>query len=701
MKSSDSGHVLASGLAHGPDQGSAIELASGQASGQASGAANKPPNGAAKTPTMRWRKVCGLLLAGLLGACGGGGGGGGGSTDAPTTEPPLLQTQCVAGSAASLAQQATPRQGRNTELMLLACAGTTLSQVRWTQNAGPTLASLSTGSQALSVAPDAPGPYRFDVSYLDATGQAHSTPVSFTAAAAADTLPVLLRGEPSALAGSKLSLRAWAPTLNATEQAQASLAWTQIDGPTATLGDTSTWRLVFTAPQVSTDSVIRLRFSATLADGRVATGQFSLLVQAPATRPADPLFTSASPASRVYPYRAQGPFAQALTDCVYSPNLSRSNPNNLCTLGRLPLLGQMTAGAVPTLEQVMQRVLVSNDWMGAAFENFLRDQDTYGDYRRMLASVTAIVMGGQVRPAFYWNATGAIYLDASYLWLTPEQRDTVSESPDPRSNYGAALNYAQPWRYVKDNQYAVTSYAIPSRLSRDAAELRYELGRLLYHELTHAGDFLPPRVHASLNSKLYVYQASPALTASQDLSQRLPFWQSILQGLARVRSFGDTPTAEQIAYMPAQITAMFSADRVNDSYSYSVPTGASFSREDAAMLVEEGLMQLRYGVMRDVAITNPLLATANSADLVLDWGQRGRIGEALIRPRLKMVLAEVMPWLDPNLPDQLIAPLALHAGGTWGANLNPQASAAGRAMALTAQQRFNEQEQTTRALRER
>ena len=43
------------------------------------------------------------------------------------------------------------------------------------------------------------------------------------------------------------------------------------------------------------------------------------------------------------------------------------------------------------------------------------------ELRRMLAATTAIVIGGRVRPSFYWSATGAIYLDASYLWLTPEQ----------------------------------------------------------------------------------------------------------------------------------------------------------------------------------------------------------------------------------------------------------------------------------------
>ena len=119
------------------------------------------------------------------------------------------------------------------------------------------------------------------------------------------------------------------------------------------------------------------------------------------------------------------------------------------------------------------------------------------------------------------------------------------------------------------------------------------------------------------------------------------------------------------------------------------------------MLVEEGLMQLRYGVLRDFAVTNKLLPEASSADLLVHWGQRGRIGEAAIKPRLKLVLAEVMPWVDAALVDGLAPPLALRAGQSWGNNLDQMAMVAGSRRALTAQERLNEQEQTTRELRRR
>jgi hypothetical protein len=630
-----------------------------------------------------------LLLAGC------GGGGSGASSPDPVTPPTdtgLSDTGCSAGQAAKVVFTSQPVAGRNVEMSLLPCGAAAVQPVRWTQTSGSAVTMLSDRSSAITVEPPAAEVFRFNVDFTDDQGKLQGVGVQFSPAPAT-TAPLVLRGEPSIWSGGQGSLRAWSPQGSLT-----SVHWHQLSGPTASLSTPDAAGLIYHAPTVTADTVLRLQADATLSDGRQISGVFNLLVQLPGALPADPLFAADNPASRVVPFLAQGPHAQALSDCIYSPQLSRSSPNNLCTLGRLPLLGTATQGEVPTVEQIMQRVLVSNDWMGTVFERFLREQDPFGDYKRLLASATAVVIGGRVRPAFYWNATGAIYIDASYLWLTPEQRDTLSEAPDPRSNNGDLLAFATPWRYVLGDTHASDSYLPDARQSRSLLDIRYELGRLLYHELTHAADFLPPSVHTSLDPNLRVYQASPAVTASQSLHEQLPFFSTVLQGLARVLSYGDTPDAAQRSLQPADIASLFAADRVNDDYSYSVPTGAAFSREDAAMLVEETMMQLRYGVMRDVAVTPPIGTTTTSANLVVTWGQRGRIGEAAIRPRVKLVLAQTMPWINPIEVDGLKAPVAMRAGQTWGDNLKLGTSTGGRPQALSAQEHYNELQQTTRAL---
>ncbi|WP_133701739.1 hypothetical protein [Roseateles toxinivorans] len=639
-----------------------------------------------------WALVC--LVA--LSACGGGGGSA--PAPAPTPEPPpvepSLSTQCQTGSVARLELPAGAQVGRNAELSLLGCAaGQVFSELRWTQVAGPTLRLMSARSQALTLEPSEPGSYRFEVSFQDAQGRVRSGQAEFNVAAAADT-GLLLRGEPSAYSNGPLSVRAWAASLSQDERDTATVNWTVVDGPSTALQESTGWRVLLKAPVVSQDSLLRLRAQVSLTGGRQLSQDFRLLVQAPPRQAAsDALFPASDPVSRVYPYLAGGPHAQALKDCIYTPSLDR---NNTCTLGRLPLLGQETRGELPTVEQVMRRVLVSNDWMGEAFEAFLREQDSHGDFRRLLNASTAVVIGGRVRPAFYWGATGAIYLDAGYLWLTPEQRDTISETPDPRSDYGAQLRYSAPWRYVLNNAHADGVYPVAERRPRELSRLAYTLGPLLYHELTHAADLVPPRLHTQLSGSLRVWQAGPALTPAADLAQRLPFYSQEMVALGRVQFFGVTATAEQIAYGPEDVARFFSLDRVNDDYSYSMPIGETVSAEDPAMLVEEAMMQLRYGVLRDFAVTTPRPAGGTSTDLIVSWGQRGRIGEPAIRPRVALVLEQIMPWLDAGTTDRLAPPTPLRAGLSWGQNLDQAAIAANRPRVLTARERLIEAEQEQR-----
>lgn len=637
------------------------------------------------------RRIAILSISLSLAACGGGGGGGSSSTPAPTptptpspSGPPALSAQCQSGSVARLALPTAAPAGQNQEVALLACASSNpIDTVQWRQTAGTSLSLTSARSAALSVELPSAGSYGFSVEFTDANGNRYSGDATLTATAASTPTQMLIRGEPSVWAGGKTSVRAWVAGLAVADYDRATVQWSQVEGPAALLGDTNAWRLLFTAPSVSQDTQLRLRASASLPDGQRWTQDFLLLVQPGPAMAAQALFDSSDPASRVYPYLATTPHAAALRDCVYRPGLDSTS---LCNMGRLPVLGQETQGALPTVEQVMARVLVSNDWMGQRFEAFLREQDTAGDFRRLLNATTAIVIGGRVRPAFYWSATGAIYLDASYLWTTPQERDTVSETPDPRAAYGDSLAYATLWRYVKNNQSAGGRTPVLERGSRSTADLVGALGSLLYHELTHANDFLPSRLHTLLNSSLRVYQATPANTASEMLRAQLPFKSQPMVDLGRVQFFGETATATQRAYTPSDIAAFFSADNVTDDYNYSWPSGQPVPREDAAMLAEEALMQLRHGIYRDFAIT-PQFLTGASADQPVTWGQRGRIGDPTIKPRAALILAQTMPWLPAGFLDGLAAPIQLKAGRTWGENLDQAALASGQVKPLSASER--------------
>ena len=600
------------------------------------------------------RSAAALFVALALAACGGGGG-------APAPVPPV----CGPGSASfSTYADASVTVGKAAGATVAGCTGP-LSSVRWTQIGGPTVALLSDRTQTISFEPPAAGTYTFRVDFTDAGGDARSATVSVNAAAATGASDVVLRVDQSVRKGGKVSLRAW-PALSAGD----TQTWTQIDGPAVALDTADPNRVLFTAPDVSVDTLLRFRVTRRTAAGATDSDDALVLVENYAQAPdnSNSHVFSGMHVSRVYPYKATSPFAADLVRCTYDAALRWTDPGkNACTLATLPFLHQTTGGAEPTVAQIMDRVLVSHDWMGAAFEQFIAGADK-ADIRRLLNGVTAIVIGAQVRPSFYYALTGAIYLDADNFWLTPEQRDVINEAPDFRSDFDRDLAYSGVWRYTLANNNIFLPWPPTSRLPRTVDYLLYEAGWLMYHELAHAGDFLPPSARGALNSAATVWdnlgpRFANAQLPSDELARQSPLQSAEMRGLAQVKFHGEIATPAQRAYTPQQVGGFFSADRSTDEYNYST------TREDIAMLFEEFMMFRNHGVRRDVAITDKIGPTTTGNTLIVRWGQRGRVAEVAIRPRVKLAVGSVAPWIDANEVDAFPAPLAMRAGESWNANL--------------------------------
>ncbi|WP_395702089.1 hypothetical protein [Aquabacterium sp.] len=588
-----------------------------------------------------------------------------------TPAPRVLSALCDAPGAVADGF-ATPNAavGKNAGVSVVGCSGA-LGSPQWRQTTGPSVNLVSDKTQTLSFDPPAAGDYAFEASFTDTSGLLRTQTVALHAGPQADAAArVTVRASLSVRMGGKVSVRAW-PTVPAGDAVKA-VTWTQIEGPPVTL-DTRTSRLaLFTAPEVPRDTLIRLRATLYTEQGRSDSDEVMVLVerQVQASANDENAVWAGDHVARTYAYRSSSPYRDVLRRCVYDPALYHSGPRyNVCTLTTLPFLAQETRGAMPTVEQVMDRVLVSHDWLGRNFEDFLRNRDPQGDFRRMLNSVTAIVLATEIRPSFYYAGTGAIYLDADNFWLTPEERDTVNEAPDYRSDFGSALQYQTLWRYVQDNQNIFAYFDPRQRITRTLDDVRHEAAWLLYHELGHALDFLPPAAYDGLNRNQSAWQniatryANGQLT-SDTVPALYPLVSAEMRALGQVQFHGDTPSAEQRGYTPEMVAGFFSPDLATDDYNYSTQF------EDIAMTLEELLMQSRLGIRRDFAITQPRTAsTASSSSLIVQWGQRGRVGTASIRPRAQAIALALTPWLDPAAADQLPEPIDMRGGQSWDDNL--------------------------------
>ena len=407
---------------------------------------------------------------------------------------------------------------------------------------------------------------------------------------------------------------------------------------------------------MSKDTLITFKVSAS-DTSQDYTDKVVVLVE-----PADNIASNAyfdTRVAHVFPYNNTSPYAENLVDCVYSNTLSSS-----CTLVKLPLLAK--ENTTPTIDNIMDRVVVSHQWMGDRFKYFLTNNDPNNDFKRLLRATTAIVISYDVRPSFYWAATGAIYLDGQNFWLTPTERDTINEAPDFRTDFGKELQFIMPWRYVKDNDYADKYFPIEQRVTRTTYDGFYRLASLLYHELAHANDFFPSTEWFSHNELSRILDAALSTNFESDnLAIAFPLQSAEMRSLAQVRFSGEDATTIEKSYSPNDIETFFSPDIATDFYAYSS------EREDYAMLFEELMMQSRFNVFRDVAITNlPTGDNISATDYIVTWGQRGRIGEESIKARVAYTATRVLAEFDSiEALTQVSEPIAMIVGDNWLQNL--------------------------------
>ena len=361
------------------------------------------------------------------------------------------------------------------------------------------------------------------------------------------------------------------------------------------------------------------------------------------------------------PYVANGAHAADLNPCLYALEGDAEG----CTMERLPFLG--AEFDEPTVDDVLSRVLVSHRWMGDNLRALLELLPT--DVRLLARSLTGIVIATDIRPAHYRPDTGAIYLDAEFFWRTAEQRAVVSQEPDYRAAFQRKLQLLLPWRFVRNNRrFAIRQDADGARVVEDAAVY---LGFLLFHELSHAADFMHVSRIDGLNPSWTPWEAALGGTTeawrdwpSFRLEAAHPLQSELMRGLAAVSFHGEEPTAEQAALLPQDIVTEFADDGAVDYYSYA-------SRyEDVADLHTAALMSYHFGQAQDTGITdNPSEA---GAPRIVAWGQRGRITNPTVIDRTRYVLEALYPGDVQELVGYVSdrpAPLPMRAGDSWNDNI--------------------------------
>jgi hypothetical protein len=373
------------------------------------------------------------------------------------------------------------------------------------------------------------------------------------------------------------------------------------------------------------------------------------------------------------PFIPNAPYASVLAACAAA---EYTDP---CTLSTLPYIGQ--ENPVPTVGDIMERVLVTHDWMGVRLEQMLKRLPA--DLLPMFAPITVVVIGSEVRPSSFSVAQGRVRLDPRTLWLSVDEKRTVATNDDPRTSYGSDLQFVSLYRFTSGNDYAWDFWSLTDNRERTSDDIELPLASLLYHELAHANDYIQPDKLASLSMDLTPWGAFELLDetrVSRQLYERGdltgPF--SYLYGLAGVRFFNDEATD-----FHKTVTADFAgADMGNEGklifYSYAT------SREDVAMLVEGAMMKHHYDVDVHVGFADKQ-ADVRSCDLKVAWGERNRVASDLVAPRARYVADRILPHVNLSglFSGGSGTASPLRVGDTWCDNLSSSAPAASRTISST------------------
>ena len=582
---------------------------------------------------------------------------GGGSSAENKKEVPTDDFTPVVTQTGIIASDENSKTAQPVELFLY-FPNDSISNINWQQTAGNHVVFHAGNSKGIAFTPSSAGDYSFQVNFTH-NGQSETLTHAFSVSDENNQISARLGH--AVLEGNDVSLRV---SLENTSLTNNSIVWQQLSGPNVTFSEATNGKraIFFKAPAVSADSL--LTFSVSASDGTTQhQDTVTILVENATTISSNENIAYDTRLARVYPFNANSPYANVLVDCVYSNAIDFRTS---CRLDQLPLIAQDTTS--PTVEDIMDRVVVSHQWMGQRFKEFLQNSDPQGDFKNLLRATTAIVISYDVRPSYYWVVTGAIHLDPNNFWLTPDERDTINEAPDYRASFGDSLNFVMPWRYVKDNTYASFYYPEDMRVSRDASDGLYSLASLMYHELAHANDFFAQSSWASLNRNDRILDAAEKVLQStgiqsDSLSISLPLYGDEMYRLAKVRYQGETATTTEQSYSPNDVTSFFSPEHAPQFYNYSS------KREDYAMLFDGFMMKARYDIDRDIAITNQ--PQSASDEYIVTWGQRGRIGDENIKQRVDYVTRRILPEFTSasSIISNLSAPIAMESGKTWGENL--------------------------------
>jgi len=289
---------------------------------------------------------------------------------------------------------------------------------------------------------------------------------------------------------------------------------------------------------------------------------------------------------------------------------------------------------------IMNRVLVTHDWMGLRFQQLLEQLPR--EALKAFAPVTHVVLGGDGTRATEYNAYGNVLTVAPRsLWLTADEKLAVFVDTGGSGSTGEEdeFQFDFRFRYMKDDNYATWVESLETRdydqmVGRFQTSMFYSLAFANNVSYAAAIDDLPTNIstvevfdnyYAGFSEELY---AQPGVSSGS----------SILYQLNEAYYDDDVaPDAEQSAYLPDYVGSVFADDGMPVFYSYR-----NYSSE-MSRLLQLGMLKYFSDIYIDIAFTNPEpeFEILGCDDARIGWGVRNRVANPAVATKTQFLMEQV------------------------------------------------------------
>jgi len=307
-----------------------------------------------------------------------------------------------------------------------------------------------------------------------------------------------------------------------------------------------------------------------------------------------------------------------------------------CTFNELPLIGQSVVS--PQISDIMDRVIVSHDWMGVRFEQLLSQLSS--EVLVLFKPVAVIYIGSEIDSVSYNAGNARLEIGPELLWLTADEKTALASSEDESGGSSNDtrddLNFRFRFSYIKNGLALDSKESDSERAFSDIFD-RVAVG--IYSQLAFAADYFPASVYSDdqlLVTPRMIFDENsnqPIITSPLYDDESLSAPTSHLYAIARTY-YDDEPASDLYkTYTAADAGLSFNDEGKPRLSSYRT------ERRDMRALFSLGMLKYKHDVSLNVLFYDGM---ESNSETTIGYGLRNRIASPKVAARVKFVMERII-----------------------------------------------------------